>query len=150
MRLTVAEKLFFFFTVNNRMFREFVFHNSWVRKQHRKLHPLPATALRPSEHISTVSDTADNHSVKHHFLCADFHIHSLPLRTTQYSPRCTNASYLNKPSWRRWRRRSSSFWCSFYKVVQIWPGQTVTCLHTISPGHIWTTLYFQNPLQLHI
>ena len=30
---------------------------------------------------------------------------------------------------------------SKYKVVQIWPGQTVTCLHTISPGHIWTTLY---------
>jgi hypothetical protein len=29
-----------------------------------------------------------------------------------------------------------------YKVVQIWPGQTVTCLHTISPGHIWTTLYY--------
>ena len=28
-----------------------------------------------------------------------------------------------------------------YKVVQIWPGQTVTSLHTISPGHIWTTLY---------
>jgi hypothetical protein len=28
-----------------------------------------------------------------------------------------------------------------YKVVQIWPGQTVTCLHTVSPGHIWTTLY---------
>jgi hypothetical protein len=28
-----------------------------------------------------------------------------------------------------------------YKVVQIWPGQTVTCLHTISSGHIWTTLY---------
>jgi hypothetical protein len=28
-----------------------------------------------------------------------------------------------------------------YKVVQIWPGQTVTCLHTISPGHIGTTLY---------
>jgi hypothetical protein len=31
---------------------------------------------------------------------------------------------------------------SIYKVVQIWPGQTVTCLHTNSPGHIWTTLYF--------
>ena len=31
-----------------------------------------------------------------------------------------------------------------YKVVQIWPGQTVTCLHTISPGHIWTTLYFDS------
>ena len=28
----------------------------------------------------------------------------------------------------------------FYKVVQIW--QTVTCLLTNSPGHIWTTLYF--------
>jgi hypothetical protein len=31
---------------------------------------------------------------------------------------------------------------SKHKVVQIWPGQTVTCLHTNSPGHIWTTLYF--------
>jgi hypothetical protein len=28
-----------------------------------------------------------------------------------------------------------------YKVVQIWPEQTVTCLHTNSSGHIWTTLY---------
>ena len=28
-----------------------------------------------------------------------------------------------------------------YKVVQIWPGQTVSCLHTNRPGHIWTTLY---------
>ena len=28
-----------------------------------------------------------------------------------------------------------------YKVLQIWPGQIVTCLHTDSPGHIWTTLY---------
>jgi hypothetical protein len=27
-----------------------------------------------------------------------------------------------------------------YKVVQIWQGQTVTCLHTNNPGHIWTTL----------
>jgi hypothetical protein len=27
-------------------------------------------------------------------------------------------------------------------VVQIWPGQTVTYVHTNSPGHIWTTLYF--------
>jgi hypothetical protein len=31
-----------------------------------------------------------------------------------------------------------------YKVVQIWPGQTVTCLHTNSPGHIWTTLYMHS------
>jgi hypothetical protein len=30
---------------------------------------------------------------------------------------------------------------AIYKVVQIWPGQTVTYLHTNSPGHIWTTLY---------
>ena len=29
-------------------------------------------------------------------------------------------------------------------MVQIWPGQTVTCLHTISPGHIWTTLYIRH------
>jgi hypothetical protein len=29
---------------------------------------------------------------------------------------------------------------AMYKVVQIWPGQTVTCLHTNSPDH-WTTLY---------
>jgi hypothetical protein len=33
---------------------------------------------------------------------------------------------------------------STYKVVQIWPGQTVTCLHTNRPGHIWTTLYMAN------
>jgi hypothetical protein len=33
-----------------------------------------------------------------------------------------------------------------YKVVQIWPGQTVTCLHTNRPGNIWTTLYFTNIL----
>ena len=32
---------------------------------------------------------------------------------------------------------------TMYKVVQIWPGQTVTCLHTNRPGHIWTTLYNQ-------
>jgi hypothetical protein len=29
-------------------------------------------------------------------------------------------------------------------VVQIWPGQTVTCLHTNRPGHIWTTLYLSS------
>ena len=29
-----------------------------------------------------------------------------------------------------------------YKVVHIWPGQTVTCLHTNSPRHIWTNLYY--------
>jgi hypothetical protein len=33
-----------------------------------------------------------------------------------------------------------------YKVVQIWPGQTVTCLHTNSPGHIRTTLYYMHCL----
>jgi hypothetical protein len=30
----------------------------------------------------------------------------------------------------------SCFIILYYKVVQICPGQTVTCLHTISPGHI--------------
>jgi hypothetical protein len=39
---------------------------------------------------------------------------------------------------------------STYKVVQIWPGQTVTCLHTISPGHIWTNLYFLKNLKIWI
>jgi hypothetical protein len=28
-----------------------------------------------------------------------------------------------------------------YKVVQIWPGHTVTCSQTNRPGHICTTLY---------
>jgi hypothetical protein len=32
---------------------------------------------------------------------------------------------------------------TMYKVVQIWPGKTVTCLHTNRPGHIWTTLYYK-------
>ena len=36
-----------------------------------------------------------------------------------------------------------------YKVVQIWLGQTVTCLHTNSPGHIWTTLYFERLMYLY-
>jgi hypothetical protein len=35
-----------------------------------------------------------------------------------------------------------------YKVVQIWPAQTVTCLHTNSPGHIWTTLYLYSNITL--
>ena len=39
-----------------------------------------------------------------------------------------------------------SFQCQRYKVVQIWPGQTVNCLHTNSPGHIWTTLCQLNPV----
>jgi hypothetical protein len=33
-----------------------------------------------------------------------------------------------------------------YKVVQIWPGQTVTCLHINRPRHIWTTLYLYTDL----
>jgi hypothetical protein len=36
---------------------------------------------------------------------------------------------------------SSFFLLSIHKVVQIWPGQTVTCLHTNRPGYSWTTLY---------
>jgi hypothetical protein len=41
-------------------------------------------------------------------------------------------------SFKCWYKLSDSH---TYKVVQIWPGQTVTCLHTSSPCHIWTTLY---------
>ena len=40
------------------------------------------------------------------------------------------------------RLNDSAVWMYvMYKVVQIWPGQTVTCLRTNRPGHIWTTLY---------
>jgi hypothetical protein len=38
---------------------------------------------------------------------------------------------------------ASNCYLCLYKMVQIWPGQTVTSLHTNSRGHIWTTLYFQ-------
>jgi hypothetical protein len=38
-------------------------------------------------------------------------------------------------------RERENYSFTIYKVVQIWPGQTVTGLHTNSPGHIWTTLY---------
>ena len=38
-------------------------------------------------------------------------------------------------------RFPEDYFAWLYKVVQIWPGQTVTCLHTNRPGHIWTTLY---------
>ena len=39
-----------------------------------------------------------------------------------------------------------------YKVVQIWPGQTVACLHKNRLGHIWNTLYMkphQDILEVH-
>jgi hypothetical protein len=35
-----------------------------------------------------------------------------------------------------------------FKVVQIWPGQTVTCLHTNRPGHIKPLC--MNGLQTHL
>jgi hypothetical protein len=35
----------------------------------------------------------------------------------------------------------------FYKVIQIWLEQTVTCLHTNRPGYIWTTLFVHIPLR---
>jgi hypothetical protein len=39
-------------------------------------------------------------------------------------------------------------WEYRHKVVQIWPG-LVRLVHTqISPGHIWTTLYFLNKFQI--
>jgi hypothetical protein len=43
----------------------------------------------------------------------------------------------------QWFRERTSVLRYTYKVVKIWPGQTVTCLHTNSPGHIWTTLYMR-------
>jgi hypothetical protein len=53
--------------------------------------------------------------------------------------KCQSCRFWNHIQTKHWRTHMCS---SIYKVVQIWPGQTVTCLHTISPGHIWTTLYF--------
>jgi hypothetical protein len=46
--------------------------------------------------------------------------------------------------------RSWMHYFQLYKVVQIWPGQTVTCLHTNRPGHIWITLYSTKQLELMI
>jgi hypothetical protein len=45
-----------------------------------------------------------------------------------------------------WLREGASVLRYTYKVVQIWPEQTMTCLHTNSPGHIWTTLYIACPV----
>jgi hypothetical protein len=46
------------------------------------------------------------------------------------------------PCWaNEWKEVAVTVRFGIYKVVQIWPGQTGTCLLTISPGHIWTTLY---------
>jgi hypothetical protein len=57
--------------------------------------------------------------------------------------RTTGVEYRNV-YWRREDNRPAEIRrasiLGMYKVVQIW--QTVTCLHTISPDHIWTTLYF--------
>ena len=47
---------------------------------------------------------------------------------------CKNVLKIKRCFFYRWK----------YKVVQIWPGQTVTCLDTNRPGHIWTTLYVCN------
>jgi hypothetical protein len=38
----------------------------------------------------------------------------------------------------------------FYKVVQIWPGRFVCKQVTVSPGHIWTTLYMDVKFVCHI
>jgi hypothetical protein len=31
-----------------------------------------------------------------------------------------------------------------YKVVQVWPGLIVCKQVTVCPGHIWTTLYYDD------
>jgi hypothetical protein len=58
-----------------------------------------------------------------------------------WSPRIVNNISLPIIYIRHPVARISEINCRYYKVVQIWPGQTVTCLHTNRPGHIWTTLY---------
>jgi hypothetical protein len=63
---------------------------------------------------------------------------SLPFANTRYLSVLQHTSQIGKQVY-----LNSISSLSICKVVQIWPGQTVTCLHTISPGHIWTTLYFQ-------
>jgi hypothetical protein len=54
-----------------------------------------------------------------------------------------NLSSMHKPT-------KAHLWSftALYKVIQIWPGQTVTCLHTNNPGHIWTTLYILSDLRI--
>jgi hypothetical protein len=37
-----------------------------------------------------------------------------------------------------------------YKVVQIWPGLIVCKQVTVCPGHIWTTLYFPDYLNINL
>jgi hypothetical protein len=46
-------------------------------------------------------------------------------------------------------RKFSTSLQSNNKVVQIWPGQTVTCLHTNRPGHIWTHLVSLTTLHIY-
>jgi hypothetical protein len=61
---------------------------------------------------------------------------TLPFTSNVSSGQCIKIAHNHLPN---------SYWLPFifvYKVVKIWPGQTVTCLHTNSPGHIWTTLYY--------
>ena len=71
--------------------------------------------------------------------------HSNSLRRSSHSNsllRSSHSNSLRRSSHSNFLRRSShSNSLRKYKVVQIWPGQTVTCLHTNRPGHIWTTLY---------
>ena len=55
---------------------------------------------------------------------------------------CTSVPELYFSAWIVLQCLSCTSVPELYKVVQIWPGQTVTCLHTNRPGHIWTTLYF--------
>jgi hypothetical protein len=50
--------------------------------------------------------------------------------------------------WLEWLSRCMHIYNN-YKVAQIWPGQIVTCLHTNSPGHIWTILYIRPSTSQH-
>ena len=46
--------------------------------------------------------------------------------------------------WKYIKRNLLLLVCLIYNVVQIWPGHMRLVYTEISPGHIWTTLYFQN------
>jgi hypothetical protein len=81
------------------------------------------------------------------------------IKVTRLSDPCTGRLYPRKDRWYSYpsaivRPEGLSHWKISktpsrtyapvtYKVVQIWPGHTVTCLHTNSPGHIWTTLHIR-------
>jgi hypothetical protein len=103
------------------------------------------TALRPENMADTVSWESNRNftQVRIRFVhrklqtlvvCKCLHDEFLEILSTNACiPRSGFASHATTQSAKTWK-------IGLYKVVQIWPGQTVTSLHTNRPGHIWTTL----------